>query len=99
MNKLQTLAVAVASTLSLALPALAADKHHDHHRAQAKPAATGAELAEGEVRRIDKEAGKLTIRHGEIRSIDMPPMTAIIPSATFSGRPSPVFGPGAGLCS
>jgi Cu/Ag efflux protein CusF len=31
----------------------------------------------GEVRKIDKEAGKLTLRHGEIKHLDMPPMTMV----------------------
>ncbi len=34
-------------------------------------------LTEGEVRRIDKDAGKITIRHGEIKNLDMPPMTMV----------------------
>jgi Cu(I)/Ag(I) efflux system periplasmic protein CusF len=32
-------------------------------------------LTEGEVRRVNKESGRLTIKHGEIRNLDMPPMT------------------------
>ncbi len=36
-----------------------------------------AQPAEGEVRKIDKAQGKLTLRHGEIKSLDMPPMTMI----------------------
>ncbi len=38
------------------------------------PTATSA-LADGEVRKVDVAAGKITLRHGEVRSIDMPPMT------------------------
>ena len=34
-------------------------------------------LSEGEVRRIDKGTGKITLRHGEIRNLDMPPMTMV----------------------
>ncbi|HTN67331.1 MAG TPA: copper-binding protein [Burkholderiaceae bacterium] len=34
-------------------------------------------MAEGEVRKIDKDAGKLTIRHGELKNLDMPPMTMV----------------------
>ncbi len=33
--------------------------------------------AEGEVRKIDKDNKKLTIKHGEIRHLDMPPMTMV----------------------
>ena len=36
-----------------------------------------ASMATGEIRKIDKEAGKVTIRHGYIKSIDMPPMTMV----------------------
>ena len=32
-------------------------------------------MTEGEVRRIDTDAGKLTIRHGPIVNLDMPAMT------------------------
>ena len=32
-------------------------------------------LSEGEVRRVDKDAKKLTIRHGPIQNLDMPSMT------------------------
>ena len=37
----------------------------------------GAAMAEGEVRKIDKDAGKVTIRHGELKNLDMPPMTMV----------------------
>lgn len=36
-----------------------------------------APMAEGEVRKVDKAAGKITLRHGEIKSLDMPPMTMV----------------------
>lgn len=45
--------------------------------ALAAPAALAADLTEGEVRKVDKEAKKLTIKHGEIRNLDMPPMTMV----------------------
>ena len=34
-------------------------------------------LAEGEVRRIDKAAGKISLKHGEIKNLDMPPMSMV----------------------
>jgi Cu(I)/Ag(I) efflux system protein CusF len=34
-------------------------------------------MAEGVVRRIDLENNKITIRHGEIKPLDMPPMTMV----------------------
>jgi uncharacterized cupredoxin-like copper-binding protein len=38
---------------------------------------TAAELSEGEIRRIDKEAKKITIRHGPLVNLDMPGMTMV----------------------
>lgn len=35
------------------------------------------EMADGEVRKVDKGAGKITIKHGEIKNLDMPPMTMV----------------------
>ncbi|MFT3733460.1 MAG: copper-binding protein [Rhodocyclaceae bacterium] len=33
--------------------------------------------ADGEVRKIDKAAKKITLKHGEIKGLDMPPMTMV----------------------
>lgn len=32
---------------------------------------------EGEVRKVDKTAGKVTLKHGEIKNLEMPPMTMV----------------------
>ena len=46
--------------------------------AQAGHAPTAsADFSEGEVRKVDRPAGKITLRHGEIRNLDMPPMTMV----------------------
>jgi Cu(I)/Ag(I) efflux system periplasmic protein CusF len=34
-------------------------------------------MSEGEVRKIDKEAGKITIKHGPIANLEMPGMTMV----------------------
>lgn len=36
-----------------------------------------AALTDGEVRKVDKAAAKLTLRHGRIENLDMPPMTMV----------------------
>lgn len=68
-------AAALAATLAAIAPgfALAGDDHHGHHGAAAQPAA--APLAEGTVRKVDKAAARLTIAHGALESLAMPPMT------------------------
>lgn len=40
-------------------------------------AAASTDTAEGEVRKVDKEASKVTLRHGEIKSLNMPGMTMV----------------------
>lgn len=40
-----------------------------------QPAAT--EMTDGEVRKIDKDNQKITLKHGEIRNLDMPGMTMV----------------------
>lgn len=48
---------------SLAFPAVADDSHH---------------MADGEVRKVDRDAQKITIRHGPLPQLDMPqPMTMV----------------------
>lgn len=36
-----------------------------------------AQPYEGEVRKVDKAQGKLTLQHGELKALDMPPMTMV----------------------
>lgn len=46
-----------------------------------KPVAVGnvekKAMTEGEVKKVDKESGKVTIKHGEIKNLDMPGMTMV----------------------
>lgn len=34
-------------------------------------------MTDGEVRKIDAASGRITLKHGEIKSLDMPPMTMV----------------------
>jgi Cu/Ag efflux protein CusF len=67
------LAAAFAAPASAQQPAPATD-HTAHHVAQAK---NDVALSEGEVRKVDKDAKKLTIRHGPLKNLDMPGMTMV----------------------
>jgi Cu(I)/Ag(I) efflux system periplasmic protein CusF len=42
-----------------------------------QPVAVATAQSEGEIRRIDKEVGKVTLRHGPIENLDMPAMTMV----------------------
>ena len=65
-----TLAVLVAGFVAPAMAQQKADDHSAHH-------AAAADMTTGEVRKVDKDARKLTIRHGEIKNLDMPAMTTV----------------------
>jgi Cu/Ag efflux protein CusF len=39
--------------------------------------AAAVEMTEGVVRKVDKNAKKITIKHGAIKNLDMPPMTMV----------------------
>jgi Cu/Ag efflux protein CusF len=67
--------VALALVLPVSLPALA--QGHAGHGTMA--AAQSASKIDGEIRKIDKVGGKLTIKHGEIKPMGMPPMTMMFP--------------------
>lgn len=43
----------------------------------ALPAFAAGDMADGEVRKVDRDAKKITLKHGEIRNLDMPPMTMV----------------------
>lgn len=40
-------------------------------------AQSALDMAQGEVRKIDKDTQKITLKHGEIKNLDMPPMTMV----------------------
>jgi len=73
----KTLLLALLASLSLPA-AWAADDHSAHHAsAPAAAAAMAADLTEAEVKKIDAAQAKITLRHGEIKHLDMPPMTMV----------------------
>jgi Cu/Ag efflux protein CusF len=63
--------------------ALHAVEAHRHDAPAVKKAAPESQKkaasapSEGEVRRIDHDGKKITLRHGPIRNLDMPPMTMV----------------------
>ncbi len=58
------LAAAVGAATALPLTALA-------------QAPAAGEMTEAEVRKVDKDGKKITLKHGAIKNLDMPPMTMV----------------------
>lgn len=76
MKKSTTLALAlVAAALSGPALVYADDAHHGHGAAPA--AASASKMSDGEIRKVDKGAGKVTIKHGPIENLGMPNMTMV----------------------
>jgi Cu(I)/Ag(I) efflux system periplasmic protein CusF len=72
-------AALIAAALLIAAPAFADTSHHATTGKGAAASTNGAAdaLAEGEVKKVDKSAGKVTIKHGPLPALDMPPMTMV----------------------
>lgn len=71
-----TLAALLAALSTVTIPAGAQAMDHSkmHGTGASAPA---AEMTEGEIKKVDKDNKKLTIKHGEIRNLDMPAMTMV----------------------
>jgi Cu(I)/Ag(I) efflux system protein CusF len=66
-------AVAAAIVMALAVTAPARATNH----ATSSEAQAAGSLADGEIRKVDRESKKLTIRHGPLENLGMPAMTMV----------------------
>ena len=75
---LKSIIAAVVLTLPVSV---FADEGHHKGAATATVTATVTDMVtdmtDGEVKKVDKGAGKVTIKHGEIKNLEMPPMTMV----------------------
>ncbi|OJU06442.1 MAG: hypothetical protein BGN90_15500 [Acidovorax sp. 65-7] len=78
------LVLGTGSALAQAPAAAAADSHSSHHPAAAASPAPQGELSEGEITRWDPRTLRLTLKHGEIQNLEMPPMTMVFRVADAS---------------
>ena len=62
--------------LASAAPAWAQAKATEHSAHHPAPAAAD-DMVDGEIRKVDKASSKITIKHAEIKRLDMPPMTMV----------------------
>jgi Cu/Ag efflux protein CusF len=56
------------------VPGAYAKEHQEPAPGATQPSAA---LSEGEVRKVDKDAQKITLRHGPLQNLDMPAMTMV----------------------
>jgi Cu(I)/Ag(I) efflux system periplasmic protein CusF len=68
---------AVFAIAALTSVTIFAQAQMDHSKMGDMKMDTSRDLSDGEIRKVDKEAGKLTIKHGELKNLAMPPMTMV----------------------
>lgn len=76
MNISQTLLVATTAAL-FSTASIASSGQSDRITGIVLAQASAADMTEGEVRKVDKDTKKLTIKHGDIKNLDMPGMTML----------------------
>ena len=76
MNIPKTLLAATTAAL-LSTLSIAASAQSDRSTAIVLAQAPAADMTEGEVRKVDKDTKKITIKHGDIKNLDMPGMTML----------------------
>ncbi len=75
MQRLKTVSLASVVVVAISSPFWSLATYASYH--EAKSAVPAAEMADGEVKKVDKDAGKLTIKHGPLANLDMPAMTMV----------------------
>lgn len=85
-------AIVAAALLALGTSGLAVAAPEPATGAQGKTAPAALKLTAGEVRKVDADTGKLTIRHEPIENLEMPAMTMVFKA----GKPELLAGLKAG---
>lgn len=73
MHTLVIIATLFTSAGAFAQQAVESGEHSSHHPEQA----VSEPKSEGEVRKVDRTQGKVTLRHGPLVNLDMPAMTMV----------------------
>lgn len=82
MNQIKTLTLAkLAATLAIATgfagTALAQTSPAAKAATPVAATAAAADMTDGEIKKVDKSTKKITIKHGDIKNLDMPGMTMV----------------------
>ena len=79
MNTIQRLLTISTLAMGVALPMASHAQVSPNSGQTAAPAP--ASMTDGEVKKVDPDNGKITLKHGDIKNLDMPGMTMV-----FTGR-------------
>ncbi len=77
MNRIQFLSAVCLLSLAAPFATITAGQQATPAAPPAKAVDDKSSMTEGEVKKVDKDAGKVTIKHGEIKNLDMPAMTMV----------------------
>lgn len=78
MKIIQAFVVSAVFTVASLVPVSAfAQDTMDHGKASNMKMEMPNDMTDGEIRKVDKDAGKLTIKHGDIKNLGMPGMTMV----------------------
>lgn len=74
---MKTTNLLLAAALALGSAGVFAQADHSQHAAAAGASASAMAMTSGEVRKVDLEQGKVTLKHEAIANLDMPAMTMV----------------------
>ena len=77
MKRTPTIVLAVTLVFAWPLGAGAADDNAMKHEGDAQSIDSKTPMSTGEVRKVDKSSGKVTIKHGPLTNLGMPAMTMV----------------------
>ena len=82
LNASMVLTLASLSAANAVAQTTADHSNMDHSKMAATKADQAKDITDGLVRKVNKEAGKVTIQHGEMHHLGMPAMTMVFPVKT-----------------
>lgn len=78
MKKASKLLLVLAAAAAVPMFSLAAESANQaKESADSAQKAAAAPMSDGEIKKVDKDAGKITIKHGPLANLDMPGMTMV----------------------
>lgn len=77
MNAIKKILMISAVSMGMAWPVLSSAQAMTEHNKAGMSGTGAAMMTDGEVKKVDAAAGKVTLKHGDIKHLDMPGMTMV----------------------